>query len=146
VSSVNDLVRFFRLGLRQRLLLAEAFAAVTIFSLAIRLLPFRRAVQLGSRKLGAEPGSTPAFQGHDHRWALDAVGARVPWKAQCFQKGLALQWMLRRVGQDARLHYGVGRDAADRLQAHVWISQGNEIVFGREEADRFEQVAVYPSC
>jgi len=137
-------VRLMRLDWSQWLLIAEAALAVTSASLAIRLLPFARTIRLGSRRLATRPpvDCNPLFC--EIRWSVMAVSARLPWKALCFQQGLALQWMLRRRGIDARLHYGIGRDPDGELAAHVWISAGEDIVIGGEQASAFRAVTAYP--
>ena len=140
--------RFLKLDWRRRLLLAEALGAVAAASLAVRFLPFRRAVRAGSRRLAGKRPEGRTW--NDSRWSVVAVAHNVPWRALCFQQGLALQWMLRRRGIDARLHYGIGYadDGAplpDRdLAAHVWIVVDDEIVLGAESAAGFKSVAVYP--
>ena len=45
---VNSLKRFTRLGLRRQCLVVEAVMALAVAAAAIALLPFRRAVKLGS--------------------------------------------------------------------------------------------------
>ena len=137
-------MRIWRLGWRKQALLAEALMAVAVASAAIRFAPFERAVRLGSRELGAGPTAATEQVCDMVRWAVEAVAARVPWRAVCFQQGLALQWMLRRRGIDARLHYGVGKGDDHELRAHVWISAEDRIVIGGEQAPHFRALAVYP--
>ena len=62
----------------------------------------------------------------------------MPFRAVCLQQALACQIMLRRRGVEARLHYGVA--IGERLEAHVWVSVGNRIVIGEEEAGRFRSL------
>ena len=76
--------------------------------------------------------------------AVNAWARRFPWKTVCFQKGLALHWMLRRRGVDSRLHYGVDHHAVKGLRAHVWVSVGGETVMGGEVADEFTCLATFP--
>ena len=130
--------RWLRLSRERRLLLAEAIAVLAAASAAVRWLPFRRAVGLGSRRLGRHAPS------HDVLWAIEAAARAAPWRAVCFQKGLAVQWMLRRRGVDARLHYGIGRDEDGELHAHVWVAEGELIIIGGDEAARFKRVASFP--
>ncbi len=137
-------MRLIRLGWRRQLMLAEALGAIAAASLAVRFLRFERAVRVGARRLPDQSPPDPAAACGEVRWSLVAVATRVPWRAVCFQQGLALQWMLRRRGIDARLHYGVGHDETGDLGAHVWISAGDAIVIGGEQAARFRTVAVYP--
>lgn len=136
-------VRVGRLGWRRQLVLAEALAAIASASIAIRFLRFERAVRLGSRGLGrARPD--PGEICRETRWGVIAAASRVPWRAVCFQQGLALQWMLRRRGVDAVLHYGIGHDANADLAAHVWVEADRAIILGAEDAPGFTSVATFP--
>jgi hypothetical protein len=66
----------------------------------------------------------------------------VPWKAVCFQRGLAVHVMLRRRGIGSVLHYGVSQ--SDGLKAHVWVRAAGHDVIGCEEASAFTCLATYP--
>ena len=137
----NPFERWRRLGWTRRILLIEAIVALSAASAAVRLLPFKRAVRLGSRTLAAPEGAASTGEAS---WAIETAARNVPWRAMCIQKGIALQWMLRRRGIDAMLHYGVGRDDAGELEAHVWVAAGDRVVIGGDEAPRFRVVATFP--
>jgi len=135
--------RLVRLSWADRALLAEAAAGLALASLAIRLLPFRFVVKAAS---ALDRPATPLAPG-DRRiaktvWAVRACAARAPWKAVCFQRGLAVHVMLRRRGIGSFLHYGVSQ--ADGLKAHVWVSAGGHDVIGGAEAAGFACLATYP--
>lgn len=134
--------RWVRLGRRRQALLIEALLALAGASAAIRLRAFKRAIRMGSLRLTARPASRYTVQ--EICWAVETAARNVPWRAMCIQKGLALQWMLRRRGIDARLHYGIGHDEAGQLQAHVWVAAGDSVVIGGAEAPRFKCVATFP--
>ena len=141
----RPLERLRQLGWRQRLLLVEAMALLAAASVAIKLLPFRRAVKLGAHDTTSMPRSgDQAALVSEARWSVEAAARRLPWRAVCFQQGIALQSMLRRRGIDARLHYGVRYEASNALEAHVWICDGDTIVIGGEQAPKFKLLAVYP--
>ena len=78
-------------------MLAEALATLTIASLAIALLPFRTVAAAASVKGAVREGADRETI-RRVRSAVQAWGRRVPWKAVCFQRGLAVHWMLRRRG------------------------------------------------
>lgn len=128
------------------LLLAEALATLAAASAAIRVLPFRRVVQLARFRV-----ARPRPRGSSNRdldqaiWAVQAVARRVPWRTVCFQKGLALHWLLRRRQIPSLLHYGVGKEENGGLAAHVWISVDGMIVLGGDVVDRFRCLATYPA-
>ncbi len=142
MSRSNLISRWARLGRRRQALLAEALAAVAVASAAIRLRAFKRAIRMGSLRLADPPAEADIT--NDVRWAVEAAARNVPWRAMCIQQGLALQWMLRRRGIDARLHYGIAKDEIGELQAHVWVAAGDRVVIGGAEAPRFKCVATYP--
>lgn len=133
--------RLIRRSRRDNTLLVEAVAALLAAWAAVRFLPFRRAVASGSRALGT---SAVAVDLDAISRSVAVAGKRVPWRAVCLQQGLALQWMLRRRGIDARLHYGVGYGASADLQAHVWVTVGDDIVIGAEQVPLVKCVASYP--
>jgi hypothetical protein len=125
------------------LLLAEALAALALASLAIALLPFRRVAAAASAR-GPSEARTDSETVRRVRGAVRGWSRRVPWKAVCFQRGLALHWMLRRRGIRSVLLYGV-RQQADALAAHVWVDVDGETVIGGEEAPDFACLARFPS-
>jgi hypothetical protein len=131
-----------RLGPSDWLLLAEALAALALASLAIGLLPFRRVAAAASGPVRGPERPDSATVGRV-RWAVQAWARRVPWRTVCFQRGLALHWMLRRRGIPSVLLYGAKRDG-DGLAAHVWVDVDGETVIGGEEAPGFALLARFP--
>ena len=125
------------------LLAAEAVVALFVAALAVALLPFARSVRLGAVRLGAvRLGSVPLGRAGGTSteaiiWAVTAASARVPWRSVCFHDGLAAQYLLRRRGIDARLHYGAAIDADLGLEAHVWVSVAGCTLIGAEHEGRF---------
>ena len=143
MRSDRMVMRFARLGWHRQAMLAEALAAIAAASIAVRFLSFERAVRLGSSRLApSRPDSGEICR--EARWSVLAVASRVPWRAVCFQQGLALQWMLRPRGIDARLHYGIGYDSNGDLAAHVWVEAESAIILGAEDAPAFKPVATFP--
>lgn len=58
---------------------------------------------------------------------VGAVARRLPRRARCLQRSLALSWMLRRRGMGGRLRLGViTKDSG--IQAHAWIEIAGEPV------------------
>lgn len=131
-----------RPGLADGLMLAEALAALALASLAIALLPFRRVAAAASAPVRGPARTDPEIV-RRARSALIGWSRRVPWRTVCFQKGLALHWMLRRRGIPSVLVYGARRDG-EGLAAHVWIDVDGETVIGGEEAPDFACLARFP--
>ena len=126
----------------RRAVFIEALIALVTASAAIRVLPFVRVGEMASRPLGAVGG------GDDVQkmvvWAVGAWARRVPWRAVCFQQGLAVQMMLRRRGVDSTLYFGAARRRKTGLEAHVWVKAGEVEVIGCEEARDFAVLAAFP--
>ena len=95
--------RYRRLSSEQRRLLSRSVILLTAASAAVALLPFRRALAIGSVAIGKHGDAVDPF---DCVWAVEAAARRLPWRTMCIEKGLAVQRMLRLSGVDARLHYG----------------------------------------
>lgn len=133
--------RLSRLTAAQWLLLARAVATLGAASAAVAIVPFRRAVAFGAVNLQS-PGNRRSVR--DCVWAVEAAARRVPWRAMCFEQGLAVQRLLRKSGVDAVLHYGARQSPASRLEAHVWVSVGGETVIGGEMASQFQLIASFP--
>lgn len=133
------------LGSTEILLVAEAGVSLTAASLIIAFLPFRAVTKLAA-KLGEGkrvPATEQRDQAHGCRWAVEKCARRLPWRAVCFQQGLALQMMLRRRNLSSVLHYGVAQ-SKNGLKAHVWISVAGEVVLGGETAQSFAELASFP--
>jgi hypothetical protein len=134
--------RLRRLSAAEIGLLAEAFVVLAASSAAIRALPFARVGRLASWRLGnGRPGPSDQLAG-GVAWAVKACARRAPWRAVCFQQGLAAQIMLRRRGVDSTLFFGaaIGED----LTAHVWVKAGERDVVGCEEAPGYAVLATFP--
>ena len=133
-----------RLTVQQWALLAEAGVFLAAGSAAVALLPFARVARMAvgrERRL-----TTPAVPARIRqlRWAIEAVARRVPFRALCFERGLAAQWMLRRRGVASTLFYGIDRARADGLAAHVWVRTAGLDVIGCENAGDYVPVASFP--
>jgi hypothetical protein len=130
-----------------RALLAEASATLAAASFAIRVLPFRKVVSKAARRI-SKTEARPDFEGDDIprvAWAIEACARLLPWRTVCFQKGLAMHWMLRRRGLETLLHYGVAQNTERGLAAHVWVTHRGEAIIGGEEATNFTCLATFPA-
>ncbi|MGG7566078.1 lasso peptide biosynthesis B2 protein [Rhodovulum sp. DZ06] len=63
------------------------------------------------------------------RWALEAAGKRVPWRADCVVQALAAKFWLERAGVESAFRLGVQR-VGGGLEAHAWLEVGGEAVSG----------------
>ena len=128
------------------MLLLEAVGWLGIAGLVLALLPFRYVGFLAARPINRPepPRQARVNKVQRIRWAIISAAARVPWRALCFEQGLAAQLMLRRRGISSVLYYGAAQDDGRGLYAHVWVRDGEVNVIGGEIADRFAILAAFP--
>ena len=134
--------RLLQLSWQDRLLLLETLFWLILASLAISILPFR---QLG--RLASFRGPSQRRRWLDNcqiRWAVIACANRMPWRAVCFQKGLAAHFMLRTRGIPSVLYLGAALDEQRGLSAHVWVRADDVDVIGGEIASRYAVLATFP--
>ena len=130
----------------ERRLVAEASFALAVARLAIAFFPFRMIAASAARHIacaaiGEEKRRRQVAQ---VRWAVAACARRVPWRAKCFEQGLAAQWMLSRRLIPSRLHYGIAKGGDQKLIAHVWLEAGQLEVVGCDNKDDFTELASFP--
>jgi Transglutaminase-like superfamily len=134
-----------RLSWRDRLLLLEATFWLAVAALVIAVLPFRHLGRLAAFPLcrQAPPQQSRLTEGQRVRWSVIACARLVPWRAMCFQQGLAAQLMLRRRGIPSVLYYGAALED-QRLSAHVWVRDRDVDVIGGEIASRYAVLTAFP--
>jgi len=77
-------------------------------------------------------------------WAIRACARRAPWRALCFEQGLAAHFMLRKRGIASVLYYGAKPDEDKGLVTHVWVRHGDLDVVGGEDASTFAVLTRFP--
>lgn len=131
-------------NLRDYFRCAEAGAVLSLAALMVALLPFRLVVRTAAWHGAARPRGNGQNAAANATLAISRATRRLPLRLVCIQRGLALQWMLRRRGHPARLHYGV-RNEEGKISAHVWVSLDGRILIGAEEAGTHACVATFPA-
>ena len=129
-----------------RRLVIEAALGLAIARIAIIGLPLRRLGWLASRPVRRPEPPPPARADtiRRTRWAIGACAGRVPWRALCFEQGLAAQFLLRRRGIPAVLYVGAALDDQGGVAAHVWVRDGAVDVVGGETSGRFRLLTSFP--
>jgi hypothetical protein len=121
---------------------------LTIASLAIRFVPFRRLVPIFTRPLPCAEVTGPARARAiaDVRRAVVAAAARLPNRPVCFPQAVAAQAMLRRRGVSTTVCCGATTTPGQGLHAHMWLMSGNDGVVGQEIAAQFPLLATYSNA
>jgi hypothetical protein len=119
----------------------EAYLALTVADLGLRLLPFRwltRTLRGARAQAGADLSKVSEVS------SAIAAGGRLALTPTCLRQAFAAAWMLRRRGIASQLHYGIAKRPAGGFHAHAWLLAGGVPVVGEQLADAFELVAVFP--
>jgi hypothetical protein len=147
LSTIAVVKNFWRLPWHDRLLLLEATFWLAMAAFAIAVLTFRHVGRLAALPVRwPEPTEKRRLREVCRiRRALLACSRRVPWRANCFEQGLAAQLMLRRRGIPSVLYYGAALDNQRRLSAHVWVCDQEMDVVGGKFASRYAVLATFPS-
>jgi hypothetical protein len=124
----------------------EAIGLLLLARLALTFASFERIAQWASVDF-RPPAPAPGERDRIRRGVRSAVtrsARHVPWKAVCFDEGLAAQHMLRRRGIASDLYFGVERKPDGHLGAHVWVRDGEIDIVGGEGAKRFKPLVHFP--
>jgi hypothetical protein len=109
--------RWRALNGEERLLTIQSGMAIAVTLIALRVLGVDRTLRTASRPLGDK---TKTVIG-DVAAAVDRAGRYVPG-ATCLPQSVALAWLLRRRGIDARVCIGARTDNG-RFDAHAWVEE-----------------------
>lgn len=124
----TNLKRLSELPGEERLTLAEAWLALLVADLALRLVPIGRLQTRITSPLrpaaGAEESTELARAQHISE--LVGIAARHHlYPMRCLRQAVALQWMLKRRGIATVLRIGVQRGGAE-LHAHAWLEHAGQ--------------------
>lgn len=113
-------------------LMSQAFRLAVVW-LLLRLLGFKkmhRLVEAGNAKVPAHQfsdGLTSAAYAQRCAQLTEIAARHGLYQANCLHQSLALCWLLRRNGLQARLRIGVKPDTKP-FQAHAWVELDGEIL------------------
>ena len=150
IESRGHQIRWFSTRVRQLpssrlLLLGKTFLLLLSARIALAVLPIRYIFDWKSRPVvpatnysSAQLRTTVELVA----WSVECIANRSPFKFVCFPQCLAAVALLRSVGVESRLHYGVAR-VENRLVTHTWLEAGGEVLVGRVAADGFSTLKVY---
>lgn len=113
------------LGLSRALTLALPFSAIR------RLLGDHRSPAAGQAAPG-QPARGPqdVARARQVGWLVRSAAARTPWLSECYPQALTARFLLRLVGVPHSVTFGMRRDDAGELRAHVWVTAAEVAVTG----------------
>lgn len=143
-------VRFFKLPLASKSLILEAFIALLISGLLVRLIPFGR----WAHYFGLVDSET-SYQEVSHEreiarkvgWAIAASNGVFGNHFTCLMQGIAGKVMLKRRKVPSTLYLGVwtSPDKSNKLEikAHAWLRTGSIILVGQQGYQRFHVISKF---
>ncbi|HZP68830.1 MAG TPA: lasso peptide biosynthesis B2 protein [Pseudolabrys sp.] len=130
-----------KLRTRRRLYLREAFVALVLARIAVRVVSPVRIFAWAGRPL-ARTSRFAADEIDWIAWAVETVAAKWPMAAPCLPSALAAHAMLRRRGIASRICLAVAREQQE-LAGHAWVELGNGKIIGDTGGDRFTRIAEF---
>ncbi len=70
-------------------------------------------------------------------WAVAVAKRYVPGGTSCLTQALVVRLLLRQCGYPTRLRIGVARTQGGQLEAHAWVENKSQVVFGGSELSRY---------
>jgi hypothetical protein len=122
-------LRFLRRSREDRRLLVRALVLHAGIAVLLRVAPFGR-LTLWTQGEGA---GSQALDGSGVARIVTAVrqASRVlPWGRTCLTEAMTAATLLRRVGCEATVRYGVGPPDTGRLAAHAWLEHNGAVILG----------------
>ena len=123
----RQILRFYKLSHRDRLLLLSCTLVVLCVRIVITLFSYRTVSCLMPVRSNAQPSSPDEVT--RVIWGVRNAARIVPG-ATCLTQALAGQLLLAWHGLPSIVRIGVARDAHGRLLAHAWLMSEGRIVIG----------------
>jgi hypothetical protein len=133
--------KFLRQPAADRRLLVRALALHGCLAALVRLVRFGRInrwLRVHQNRLTPTAPAPDRVSIERVVWAVRTATTVVPWGRTCLTEALTASVLLRRMGCDATIHYGVAADNVRPLAAHAWVEYRGDIVIGRSSAPRYE--------
>lgn len=77
------------------------------------------------------------------RRAVLRIGRWVPWRSQCLDRAIAIQFLLYRRQLPSTLYLGMEKDPAGTWKAHAWVRCGPHWAIGYSSLSQFSVVGTY---
>lgn len=126
-----------RLTARERTLAAKAAALQAVVVPALRLVSLKKVQSLvgalAPLKRSGPRGDEALARAHEAARVVHGVARRSIPRASCLPRSIVLWALLRRMGIEGRLRFGVKRQGSG-VDAHAWVEVNGEPVGERPDA------------
>jgi hypothetical protein len=141
---MKRLRRFFRLPATKRRCLISAALLLPTIKGCLVVFRFQTLRGLLARLTGLPPGIRRSKGGSTEEvvWAVELVGALMPWASTCLTQALTAQVLLLRRGHPALVHIGTFKGEDGDFHAHAWVESRGEVLIGGHELEQFTPLVV----
>lgn len=143
---MNWVERFFKLSLKDKLLLLEAAAYLTFWQLIVKVLPYS-CYKSSLGKLTKDPVDTSVSSIElikKIKKAIYSSSKYLPWSPVCFPQALAGKSMLKRRKIKSTFYLGVASNRSEKIiDLHSWLMCGNQTVTGGGVRHQFTVYKIY---
>ena len=77
------------------------------------------------------------------RRAVLRIGRYVPWRSQCLDRAMAIQFLLYRRHLSSTLYLGMEKNVGGEWKAHAWVRCGPHWAIGYSSLSQFSVVGTY---
>lgn len=130
---MTKLINFYRLPKERKVLICKVLIWLIWFRCCLWILPFRIARKLlpyenleGNTNINIDRSLIRSVVG-----LVERLSRCVPY-ATCLTQALATKKILRSLGQESDLVFGVNINEQAKFQAHAWIEINHHIIIGRQ--------------
>ncbi len=132
------LKKYFSLSGRRKRLAWITFVLTLCMRIGLAWCPLKKLVNFVERQ---SPGKQAPYSLEEIIWAVRAMDRRLPF-ATCLVNGLVARYLCSRNNISSCLLIGVKKGQASELEAHAWVSVGDQIVIG--EVDDLDTYVTLP--
>ena len=138
---MKRLRRFFLLSPAEQSLLVRAALWLSAIRVALWLLPYPTLQRLLTKtwrlRMIRRPDQGLTEDVNKVLWAVTVVRRYLPGGSSCLTQAMVVQLLLRQCGYSTYVRIGVARTQGGRLEAHAWVENGGQAVFGGSELSRY---------
>ena len=142
---MNDIIRFFRLSSKDKLLVIQVFYLLPYFKLKLRFVPFKEIIKKQHQVayddfILSDENKLMAFR---VAIAIEKVSNVLLWPSACFEKALTGKYLLKKYNIPSTLYLGAAIDEKKNFKAHAWLSCDKYILIGKSNRDQYNAVAKF---
>ena len=141
--------KFLAMSLQEKLCHTAALVILSILRVSTRVVPLTTLLYLSGMRKAIDDGGRAVNHrdinlAHRIGRTVASVASHTPWKSPCLDRALCTAWILRFYTIPCVLRIGTCH-TGDSLNAHAWITVGDEPIIGGDGIESFNLLAEFSS-